>query len=165
MRDKGKKIFLALSIFVPFMIYCVYYYGTMIKNAPYKFSEFQSFNLKYGIGDSLVNSYDSKTGIYQYVNTRDSLVRKNVKLNKDDLLFLHRKAVELGLWDFPTSMRSSEGEAKSQVHYHLEYIYQRKTKVMDFDAGYTGSEKLKDAVRALVETINNTVNRAEARTQ
>lgn len=162
MSDKGKKIFLALSIFVPFMVYCVYYYGTMIKNAPYKFTEFDSFTIKYGLGDSLINSYDSRTGSYQYLNDRDSLVRKQVRLNKDDMLYLHRKAVEMGFWDFPTTMRSADTTSR-QAHYYLEYRYQRKSKIMDFDAGYNGAPKLKDAVRSLIETVTGTIQRAEAR--
>ena len=92
MSTKSKKIFLALSIIIPFLIYCFYYYGMMVKNAPYKFSEFESLTFKYGLGDSLVNQYNSKTALYQYVNENDSLIKKKVKLSKDDLLVLHRQA-------------------------------------------------------------------------
>lgn len=164
MGDKGKKIFLALSIVVPFMIYCVYYYGMMVKNAPYKFAEFESLNFKYGIGDSLINQYDSKTMHYQYLNDRDSLVKKQVKLTKDDLLYLHRKAAELGFWDFPQDMTgpASANGAKSP-RYYLEFKYQRKTKKVVFDLNYNGNTKLKDAVRQLIETVSKSVNTAEAR--
>ena len=84
MRTRSKKIFLVMSIVVPFLLYCFYYYGMMIKNAPYKFSEFQSIHFEYGYGDTLNNIYDSKTGEYQFVNRRDSLVKVNLKLSKDD---------------------------------------------------------------------------------
>lgn len=134
----------------------------MVKNAPYKFAEFKSLNLRYGLGDSLINRYDSKTMAYQYVDDRDSLQHKHVKLSKDDLLFLHRKAVEYGMWDFPSTMRSAD-TTKKQPHYILEFIYERKTKRVDFDAGFNGNPKLKDAVRTLIETVSNTINRAEQR--
>ncbi len=164
MSDRGKKIFLALSIVVPFMIYCVYYYGNMVKNAPYKFSEFESITFKYGLGDSMVNKYSSKTMEYQYINDRDSLVRKKVKLSKDDLLYLHRKAAELGFWNFPSTM---EGEpvssGQSSPHYYLEYKYARKTKSVYFDLNYNGNPKLKDAVRQLIEIVNTTINKAHSR--
>lgn len=144
------------------MIYCVYYYGQMVKNAPYKFAEFESFNIQFGQGDSLVNRYDSKTMQYQYVNDRDSLVVKKVKLTKDDLLFLHRKAAEYGLWDFPADLRSGDKGADIP-HYTLEFKYQRKSKRIDFDANFNGNPKLKDAVRSLLETVTSTINRAENR--
>ncbi|RYZ94477.1 MAG: hypothetical protein EOP47_27765, partial [Sphingobacteriaceae bacterium] len=89
MSLKSKKIFLALSVIVPFLFYCLYYYGMMVSNAPYKFNEFQYIVFEYGMGDSLVNKYNSKTHDYQYVNASDKLVKTKLKLNKDDLLYLH----------------------------------------------------------------------------
>ena len=46
MNKNLKKAFLIVSIALPFLIYCVYYYSMMIKNAPYKFSEFQSIKFE-----------------------------------------------------------------------------------------------------------------------
>src|SRR4051812_11040415 len=102
MTDRSKKIFLTICIVVPFLGYCIYYYSHMIKNAPYKFTEFDSFSIQYGPGDSLINKYDSKTGNYQYVNTHDSVIKMHLKLTRLELLYLHRKASELGFWDFPS---------------------------------------------------------------
>ncbi|MGV3509185.1 MAG: hypothetical protein ACO1N7_07845 [Sphingobacteriaceae bacterium] len=164
MTIKQKKIFLALSIIVPFLLYCFYYYGMMVKNAPYKFSEFESLTFKYGIGDSLVNQYNSKTAIYQYVNDKDSLIRKKVKLTKDDLLILHRRAAQLGFWDFPSQIvNQEESGTKKAPHYYIEFKYQRKTKKVLFSLDYNGDPKLKDAVRRLIEETSNTINDAEDR--
>jgi hypothetical protein len=165
MSDRGKKIFLAVCIIVPFIVYCIYYYGIMFRNAPYKFAEFESLTFKYGLGDSLINYYDSKTGIYQYVNTRDSLVKKQVKLTKDDLLYLHRKAVDLEFWNFPEKI-SGEGDPgyqKNSPHYYLEYKYKRKSKHVLFDTEYNQDPKLKDAARQLIEEVSKTINDAESR--
>ena len=164
MSDRGKKIFLALSIIVPFVIYCAYYYGMMVKNAPYKFSEFESITFKYGLGDSLINQYDSRTARYQYLNDRDSLVQKQVKLTKDDLLYLHRKAAELGFWDFPSELEGPPPAAgQNSPRYYLEFKYQRKTKTVLFDLNYNGNTKLKDAVRQLIELVDKSIKTAEAR--
>ena len=92
MNNRNKKIFLAISIAVPFLIYCFYYYGIMLKNAPYRFADLESITLKYGMGTNLVNQYDSRTGNFQYENSRDSLVKTNVKLSKDDMLYLNYEA-------------------------------------------------------------------------
>src|SRR5690606_18456444 len=104
MSDRAKKIFLGLSIFVPFLLYSVFYYSQMFKNAPFRFVDFESIVLRYGHGDSLVNRFDSQTGIYQYVNKRDSLVTDTVRLRKDDLQYLHGKAAQLGFWNLPEDM-------------------------------------------------------------
>ncbi|MBC8051833.1 MAG: hypothetical protein H7Y13_02085 [Sphingobacteriaceae bacterium] len=166
MSNKSKKIFLALSVVVPFLIYCFYYYGMMVKNAPYKFSEFESLTFKYGLGDSLVNQYDSKTFLYQYVAENDSLIKKKVKLSNDDLLYLHRKAAQLGYWNFPSQIVNKEEDSKTSTpHYYIEFKYKKKSKAVLFDLSYNGDPKLKDAVRRLIEEISRTINDAEDRTE
>ncbi|WP_083256916.1 hypothetical protein [Arcticibacter eurypsychrophilus] len=166
MKDRGKKIFLAASVIVPFMLYCGYYYGMMVKNAPYKFSEFESFTYRYGTGDSLLNQYDSKTQNYQYIDSDDSLVKTKLKLTKDDLLYLHRKATDYGFWDFPTQIRGRKDQAGvNSPHYYIKFKYKRKSKEVYFDLNYDGNPKLKDAVRVLIETINKSLDEAQARTE
>ncbi|MBC7914938.1 MAG: hypothetical protein H7Y07_12540 [Pyrinomonadaceae bacterium] len=161
MSNQSKKIFLALSIVIPFLFYCFYYYGMMVKNAPYKFSEFKSISFKYGLGDKLINQYSSETDVYQYVNNKDSLIKKDVKLTKDDLLYLHRKAAQLGFWNFPSNMVNESPNTAPQ--YYIEFNYDRKGKKVLFDLDYNGDPKLKDAVRRLIEEISNTIHDAEAR--
>lgn len=160
MNERGKKIFLAICIITPFLLYTVYYYSIMVKNAPYRFSDFESITFKYGLGDSLVNSYDSKTGVYQYVNSRDSIVKTQVKLRKDDLLYLHRKAAELGFWNFPDKIASENDSNRStkSPHYYLEFKYKDKTKHVLYDAAYQEQPKLSDAAKSLITEVGNMIN-------
>ena len=161
MSNRFKKVFLALSIIVPFLLYCVYYYSKMIKNAPYKFSEFESITLKAGLGNNYEKIYNSKNGNYVYTDTRDSVIRTHVKLNKNELLFLHRKATELGFWDWPEKMiGSKDGKA---VRYYLEYQYQRKNKIIEIDADYNDNTKLKDAALQLVKLVDQSIDDAQDR--
>jgi hypothetical protein len=163
MSDKGKKIFLGICIILPFLIYMVYYYSIMVKNAPYRFSDFESITFKYGLGDSLVNQYNSKTGYYQYVNSRDSLVKTKVKLRKDDFLYLHRKAAELGFWNFPDQI---VGEDSAKLpHYYLEFKYKDKTKHIVFDTGYKDDPKLNDAAKTLITEVSKMINDVRDRDQ
>ncbi|WP_036678906.1 hypothetical protein [Daejeonella oryzae] len=136
----------------------------MIKNAPYKFSEFESITFKFGLGDNLVNQYNSKTGNYQYLNSKDSLVKTNVKLTKDDLLYLHRKAAEQGFWNFPEVFSGSDKtKSLKSPHYYIEYNYKNKSKHVLFDADYNEKQKLGDAARQLVKEITNVINDAQDR--
>ena len=152
----GKRIFLISTVVVPFLAYCVYYYAHVFKNAPYKFSEFESITFQYGPGDSLVNKYNSKTGDYQYVDSRDSLVKMNLHLPKEELLYLHRKAADLGFWDFPnveigdTTMRRN---GMRPLRYLIEFKYKRKTKKVIFDESFNGDYRLIDANKRLIKEI------------
>ena len=165
MSDRVKKIFLGASIVVPFMIYCVYYYAGIIGNAPYKFTEFQSFDFRFGLGNNLNNTYDSKTGRYQYVNNHDSLVVKKVFLSKDELLFLHRKAADLGFWDFPKQILgdTTGRAAHPSLHYDIAFHYLHKSKEVHFDEAYDEDIKLRDAAQQLIKQIQSTLADAEDR--
>src|SRR5690606_16476853 len=114
----------------------------VIKNAPFRSDEFVSIIFKYGLGDSLINQYDSRTGSYQYLNTSDSLIKKNVKLSEEDMQYLHRKAAQLGFWDFPSEIVPSEKtQGRNSPRYFLKFNYKRKSKEVLLDLDYKGSEK------------------------
>ena len=165
MSDRSKKIFFALVVIVPFLIYCFYYYGMMIKNAPYRFSDFDSMSIQYGPVDSLVNKYDSKTGNYQYVNKRDSLVKMHLRLTQDDLLYLHRKAADLGFWDFPVKevADSVKGQKNKSIRYIIEFKYKKKSKRVVFDSEFVGDPRLIDANKTLIKELQQSLLTAEER--
>ncbi|MEJ2882076.1 hypothetical protein [Pedobacter sp. GR22-6] len=165
MTSKGKKIFLALTIVVPFLIYCVVYYTPMLRNAPFKSKEFVSLQFKWGVGPVLENSYDSATGDYQYVDTRDSLVKTNVKLRKNDIMYLHNKANELGLWNFPEVIANAGEDLKSAkvLRYELQFNYERKSKKVVFMTDYSEMPKLRDVAGQMVKLISQSINEAEER--
>ncbi len=159
MSERGKKIFLGICIMVPFILYCGYYYSIMVKNAPYRFSDFESIYFSYGLGDSLINRYNSKTGDYQFVNTRDSLVKTKVKLRKDDLLYLHRKAAELGFWNFPDEISDDSPNPNVRVpRYYLEFNYKEKSKHVIYSPKNSVNPKLDDAAKSLITEVSNMIN-------
>ena len=128
----------------------------MIKNAPFKFVELENITIKAGTGGQFDKTFSSKTGEYQYVNNQDSLVKQKVTLSKDDLLYLHRKAVDLGFWNMSKEM-IGDTSGKSP-RYFIEYDYQRKSKIVEIDAAYNGDLKVKDAALELIKTINKTID-------
>jgi len=165
MSPRLKKVFLIMTVVVPFILYCVYYYGMMIKNAPYRFVDFESISFQYGHKDSLVNKYDSRTGMFQYLDKRDSLVKEHLRLTKDDLLYLHRKAADLGFWDFPSKETgdTSVVAANKAVRYIIEFKYKEKTKRVIFDSDYFGNPKLVDANQRLIREIQEKLTDVENR--
>ncbi|WP_295768734.1 hypothetical protein [uncultured Mucilaginibacter sp.] len=159
MTDKTRKIFFGITIVVPILLYCGYYYGMMVKNAPYRFTDFQYFRLEYGLNDSLVNKYNSKTGNYQYETTGGHIKQLNMKLSKDNLLYLHRKAADLGFWNFP---EQEKGDSKKPApKYLIEFVYKEKSKKVYFDQNYDGDPSLKDANMRLIKEIQKVLDERE----
>ena len=165
MSSKGKKIFLALTIVVPFLIYCVIYYTPMLRNAPFKSKEFVSMQFKWGVGKNLENSYDSATGDYQYLDSRDSLVKTKFKLRSDDILYLHKKANELGLWNFPEVIANTDADLQSDkvLRYEMVFNYQKKSKKVIYLTDYNEIPKLRDVAAQMQKLITKSINDAEER--
>ncbi len=166
MSERSKKIFLYICIIVPFLGYCVFYYSNMIKNAPFRFADFQSIEFAYGSPGNMENTYNSATSDYQYLNKRDSLIKKTLRLNKDDLLYLHRKAMEFGFWNFPDTMVVTQqtDSADRNTQFFLKFTYKEKSKEMTFDSGFVGDPKLYDAAKSMVGEVQRVLNDAEDRT-
>jgi len=166
MTSKSKRIFLAICIIVPFIIYCWVYYSSMIKNAPYRFSDFESIELTFGTPDEMLNKYDSKTTEYQFLTKDDKVIKDTVKFRKDDLLYLHRKAMELGFWnvdDDMTTPRANADEGKNVPRYILKYTYKEKSKEVVLDADYAGTQKMKDAAKSTIDAVITMIAEAQAR--
>jgi hypothetical protein len=165
MTDKSKKTFFILSVVVPIALYCVYYYGMMIKNAPYRYSDFKSIRFEYGLGDSMVNKYNSETGAYQYKTRNGNIKKLTVYLSKDDMLYLHRKAADLGFWNFPPEAKGDATGDKTMKspRYLIEFVYKEKSKKVVFDQSYNDDNKLNDANMRLIKEIQSAIDRAEER--
>ncbi len=166
MTKRTKAIFLGLCIIGSFFIYCVFYYSNMIKNAPYRFSDFEYITISYGTRDSMLNQYNSATQDYQYLNRSNQVVKQKLKLTDDDLLYLHRKAMEMGFWnvdDDMTTPRKDSLEGRDVPRYTLEYKYKEKRKQVTLDADYAGNQKMKDATKTTIEKVLEMINIANAR--
>src|SRR5690606_22165435 len=124
------------------------------------------FRSQYGLRDSMLNSYNSATQDYQYHNRENEIVKKKLKLTSDDLLFLHRKAMEMGFWnvdDDMTTSRTDSLEGRAVPRYILEYKYKEKGETVTMDADYPGNPKMMDAPITTIETVLERMNIANAR--
>lgn len=165
MSSKTKKIFLLLTIVVPFLGYCIIYYTPIIKNAPFRSDEFVSFQLQWGAGNDMPNIYDSATGNYQYLNRKDSLVKTNVKLRQNDVIYLHNKLNELGYWNFPDVI-ANEGTDLNQskvLRYVFTFNYKRKSKKVIYVTDYSDIPKLRTVAGQVKTLVETTIGDAEER--
>ncbi len=166
MNKTSKKIFLAICIIVPFIIYCFVYYSSMIKNAPFRYTDFEYLEITYGTPNEMVNTYNSKTQHYQYLTNDNVLVKDTLKLRDDDLLYLHRKAMEIGFWnvdDNMTTARQDSTQGLNVPRYILKFVYKEKTKEVVLDADYAGTEKMKAAAKSTIDAVMTMIATAKAR--
>ncbi|WP_255501641.1 hypothetical protein [Olivibacter sp. SDN3] len=136
----------------------------MIKNAPFRFSDFESIEFNYGSPENMVNKFNSASEHYQYINKKDSVITASLKLRKDDLLYLHRKATEYGFWNFPEDMTMPENSADpNKMRFSLKFNYKEKSKEVVFDSDFKGDPKLFDAAKTMIGEVERILNDAEDR--
>ncbi|WP_343535217.1 hypothetical protein [Pedobacter sp.] len=159
MSSRAKKIFLILSVVVPFVIYSVIYYAPMIKNAPFQEKYFVSLEYKWGMGKQLENSYNSVTGEFKYLNKNDSLVKSNFKLNQRDIKYLDSIADVQGFWNLPSVIANSEADVNNpkQLRYFIKFNYQKKSKEVTYLPSFSGSERMKSAIGKMQKEIELTL--------
>jgi hypothetical protein len=143
------------------------YYKMMFRDAPYSFTDLQSFVFKYGVKDSLLNQYDSATGECQYLNRSDSLIKSHFSLTTSDLLYLHHKAVEAGFWDFPPKELNTDADANggNPTEYLIQFNYRGKSKTVLFSANYNGPQPIVEANQLLITEIQQVLKEAQERQQ
>ncbi|WP_199117429.1 hypothetical protein [Pedobacter sp. ASV28] len=164
MSSRGKKIFLALSVIVPFLIYSIIYYAPLIRNAPFQEKYFVSLEYKWGKGENLENTYNSATGEFKYLNKYDSLVVKNIKLDQRDIKYLDSIADVQGFWNLPNVVANSEEDLKNpkNVRYFIKFNYQKKSKEVTYLPNFKGNERMKGAISKMQKEIELTLIDKEA---
>ncbi|WP_316829737.1 hypothetical protein [Pedobacter aquatilis] len=145
------------------VIYCYIYYKPIIQNAPFRKNDFVSMDYKWGVKDTLENEYNSADSSYRYVNSRDSVIRKKVGLKSDDILYIHSKANELGLWNFPDTIGKKSAKSMTVPRYDMFFKYKEKNKHVVIYGDFDGNPKLLDAAMQMRKIIEETINQAEKR--
>ncbi len=163
MTNRGKKLFIFFTVVVPLLIYSIVYYAPIIRNAPFKAKEFVSITYKWGVGENLENSYNSATGEYKYLDDKDSLIIKHVKLTERDKKFLDSNADEQGFWNLPSVVANNEEDTKSSkaVRYYMEFNYQKKSKIVTYFSDFDGNPRMKGAAAQMQKIIEQTLIDAE----
>ena len=155
MTDRGKKIFILLTVVVPFLIYAIVYYRPIISNAPFKAKEFVSLEYKWGVGEKYDNSYNSATGEYKYLNDKDSLIVKHIELSQKDKKFLDSNADVQGFWNLPNVVGNSEADFSNPklLRYFIKFNYEKKSKEVTYFPNFDGNQKMKSATAQMQKII------------
>lgn len=160
-----KNLSLFATVIIIFVVAIGGYYFINIGKGPYSASEFLSINYKWGVGDTLVNSYNSSTGAYQYLDNRDSLIKKSVKLRANNIIFLHSKANELNLWQLPNVIANKNADLKSDkvLRYEITFAYEKESKKIIYLVDYEGNAVNRLAADELQKMVKQTIDEVEER--
>lgn len=163
MTSRGKKIFIAVTVILPFIIYSVIYYQEKFRYANYKAKDFVSFEYKWGVGNKLDNSYNSATGAYTYYDRQDSLISKKLMLTAADFKRLDSVADVQGFWNLPSILANSEAEFKNPqlLRYEMKFIYKDAVKSVTLFANYKANDRMRSAAMQMQKTIEQQLADAE----
>ena len=141
------------------------YYLINLKQGPYPASTFIGVTYKWGVGDTLVNTYNSATGDYQYLDNKDQLVKKNVKLHANNIIFLHSKANELDIWSLPEVIANKKEDLNSAkvLRYEMIFNYEKKTKKIILMTDYDEDIAVANRAEQLQKIIKQTIDEVEDR--
>jgi len=156
-----KQLPLWASIVMIIGILITGYFVLSRKKAPVGIAGFKSFTYTWGKADSLVNRYSSLTGTYQYLDRRDSLIKNQVKLRSNDLIFLHNKINELGFWRLPEQVGQADADA---TVYCLQFNYQGKSKQLNVykEKAQHPDSQLDSAMR-IISLVQGVIDEADNR--
>lgn len=141
------------------------YYLINLKQGPYPASSFISITYKWGVGDTLANSYNSATSQYQYLDNMDKLIKRSVKLHANNVIFIHSKANELDIWSLPDVIANKKEDLKSKkvLRYEIIFNYEKRTKKIIFMTDYDENIAVADRADQLQKMIKQTIDEVEDR--
>ena len=160
-----KNISLIATVAIIIIVGIGGYYFLNLKQGPYAVADFESLTYKWGVGDTLLNSYNSATGDYQYLDNRDLLIKTKVKIRANNIIFIHSKANELGVWQLPDVIANKNANLKSEkvLRYEMVFNYEGKSKKIIYLTDYDEDQKIALAAEELQNIIKKTIDEVEER--
>lgn len=158
-----KNLSLIATIVVILLVGVVGFYFLRLKQGPYQVVDFDNLTYKWGIGDTLANVYDAKTGNYQYLNAKDSLVKTNVKLRSNNIIYIHNKLNEIGFWNMPSVIKNKSGVSNEVLRYEFELVYGKNRKKVIYYTDYDENQELRVKAKEVQQLISQTIEEVENR--
>ncbi len=163
MKAKTKLILKIASVVV--IAAALGFYIFQMRSGGRRAASFVSLNYKWGVGDTLQNYYDSKTGDYKFINQRDSLIQENFKLRINNIIYLHSKIKEDDLLAIPDTIANdvSDLQNKELLKYQFSFVYDDTTRNIVYLSNYDKDMEIAKKAKMLQKLVEQTVLEAEAR--
>ena len=152
-------------IAVLFILVVGSFYIMKVRSGGKQAASFVSLTYKWGVGDTLQNSYNSKSGNYQFLDQRDQLVKENFKLRTNNVIFLHSKINEKDLLNIPDTIANAGVNFKDPkvLRYELKLVYEDTSRNIIYFTNYDQDPVIATKARLLQQTIQQVISEAEER--
>ncbi len=163
MNAKQKMILKLAS--VAFIVIVGGYYIMKVRSGCKRAAAFVSLTYKWGVGDTLQNSYNSKTGEYQFLDQRDQLVKENFKLRTNNVIFMHSKINEQDLLNIPDTVANVGFDLKDTkvLRYEFSFVYEDTTKNIVYFTNYDKDPIIRNKAMGLQKVVQQVITEAEER--
>lgn len=141
------------------------YYIAKLKSGGNRAASFVRLTYKWGMGDTLQNSYDSKSGDYQFIDQSEQLVKENFKLRTNNVIYLHSKINGQDLLNIPDTIANPGANVKDAkvLRYEFKFIYDDTTKNVIFLSNYDKDPVILNKATALQKAVQQVISEAEER--
>lgn len=141
------------------------YYVVSLKKSKYSPSTFVSLDVKWGVGDSLQNHYNSQTSIYTYLDDRDKLIIKKVPLHINEVIFLDSQFNEAEFWSLPNVIanRGSNLKDPKVLRFEITIAYEKETKKIIYLSNYDEDSAISSRAETLQKQVMQVLNESEQR--
>lgn len=152
-------------ISVIFIIIVGGYYIMKLRSGGKKAVAFVSLTYKWGTGDTLLNSYNSRTGDYKFLNQRDQLIKENFKLRTNSIIYLHSKINEHNLLTIPDTIANKNANFRDStvLRHEITLVYDDETRHIVFLSNYDGDPMILNKAMALQKYVQQIILEAEER--
>lgn len=159
MSPRFKKIYLFVMVVVPFLVYCGYYYGEMIRKAPFKFEDFQTIKVDFIAPGGREAHIDIAKGTVDYLLPGRGSVKDTISFSSDELQEFHRILYTNNFFEMPHEMQN-EGSADSTTGvYTIDAIYERKQYKVAYETNYRGERRYKDKIERIITFIESNMKK------
>jgi hypothetical protein len=141
------------------------YYTTKLRSGGRRAAAFISLNYRWGMGDTLQNSYDSKTGEYIFLDQSDRKIRESFKLRTNNVIFLHSKINQEDLLNIPDTIANAGANLKDPkvLRYEFEFVYDDTVKNIIYLTSYDKDPLIAAKASTLQKTVQQVISEAEER--
>lgn len=150
---------------VLFIVIAGAYFVMKMRSGGKRAASFVSLTYKWGVGDTLQNSYDSKTGDYQFIDQRDQLIKEKFKIRTNNVIFLHSKINEQDLLNIPDTVANPQANLKDPkvLRYEFKFVYDDTTKNVIFLTNYDKDPVIRNRAIGLQKVVQQIIAEAEER--
>ena len=163
MKPKATKTLNIVAVL--FIVVAGAYFVMKMRSGGKKAASFVSLTYKWGVGDTLQNSYDSSTGAYQFVDQQDQLIREKFKIRTNNVIFLHSKINEQDLLNIPDTVANPKANLKDPkvLRYEFKFVYDDTTKNVIYLTSYDQDPVIRNRASSLQKLVQQIVTEAEER--